>query len=186
MIVQRPTADQASVHYSFHCMCNLMNRYSREPNRVITVWNYSGPVYVGEYQNSTALMTVFRIRQPTVYWTALWRKVKRSEIVRELSSVLGQWRQACLSSAWARWQIIMDLLNNLLYKQHITPPDWSEVLPDWRYWLWSIYPVNQFLNRYLCSYTWCKRLLKSGLEFKSESMCSYSEQKWLKWLRKLG
>ena len=67
---------QATVHYSFHCMCNLMNRYSRELNRAITVWNYSGPVYVGEYQNSTALMTVFRIRLPTVYWTALWRNVK--------------------------------------------------------------------------------------------------------------
>ena len=112
MIVQRP---QASVHYSFHCMCNLMNRYSRELNRVITVWNYSGPVYVGEYQNSTALMTVFR------------------------------------------------MYNNLCTNNIFTPLDSSDIPHPWRLWLQSIYPIDQFRNRYLCSNSWYKRWRNSGL-----------------------
>ena len=187
---------QASVHHSFHCMCNLMNRYSRELNRVITVWNYSGPVYVGEYQNSTALMTVFHIRLPTVYWTALWRNVKgrwnsKGTVigVRTMKTSMFKlgmskmanylWICTCITTYVQttylhHWiQVTSHTLDDFDFSQFIPLISFGTDIyaqthdtrdGETRGWYWLAYGMQH--------------------ELTSESTCSYSEQKWLKWHRK--
>ena len=163
-----------------------MNRYSRELNRVITVWNYSGPVYVGEYQNSTALMTVFRIRLPTVYCTALWRNVKRRWNCEGTVNGVGTMKTSMfkLGMSWMAnnlWICICITTYEQTTYLHHRIQVLSHTLDDFD--LSQFIPLISFWT-YIYARTHDTRDGKTRGWYWSESTCSYLEQRWLKWHRK--